>query len=278
LDSSWSVTTTNTGRVAVATTYPYAGSYSLLLDSSVDGTDSIAAAILTQDLTGESDVIQSWAITGLNMGWGLGFDTDGAVASDFDLGDVESWLSEDPVTGTVSADSFVDVAITFTALPTMTNGIYTATLKVNADDPFTSSYKLPMTMTVVSSPTCGFVSSSPDTVGETTTFTNTSTGSNPMTYRWNFGDGSPISAATDPTHAYAQVGSYTTVLTVENSYGPSVCSDTVDIVLPTYMLMVNKVGSGTVTLDPTGGVYDENTTVTLTATADPGWYFNGPAI
>ncbi|MCP4539523.1 MAG: PKD domain-containing protein [Chloroflexi bacterium] len=198
---------------------------------------------------------------------------DGAVASDFDLSDLEPWLSEDPVTGTVSADSMVDVLVTFTALPTMTNGIYTATLKVNADDPFTSSYELPMTMTVVSSPTCGFISSSPDTVDETTVFTNTSTGSNPMVYRWNFGDSSGLSAAENPTHDYAQAGSYTAVLTAENSYGPSVCTGTVDIVLPTYALTVNTVGSGTVTLDPVGGVYDEGTVVTLTANADPGWYF-----
>jgi hypothetical protein len=35
-----------------------------------------------------------------------------------------------------------------------------------------------------------------------------------------------------------------------------------------YVLTVNTVGQGTVTLDPPGGVYDENTVVTLTATPD----------
>ncbi len=48
------------------------------------------------------------------------------------------------------------------------------------------------------------------------------------------------------------------------------------VVPPTFTLTVdNIVGSGTVTLDPPGGVYDEGTIVTLTATPDPGWLFVG---
>jgi uncharacterized repeat protein (TIGR02543 family) len=42
-----------------------------------------------------------------------------------------------------------------------------------------------------------------------------------------------------------------------------------------YTLTVNTVGEGTVTLDPAGGVYDENTTVGLTAAAAAGWVFDG---
>jgi hypothetical protein len=41
-----------------------------------------------------------------------------------------------------------------------------------------------------------------------------------------------------------------------------------------YDLDVTTVGSGTVTLDPAGGVYEEDTEVTLTATADAGWQFS----
>jgi hypothetical protein len=40
-------------------------------------------------------------------------------------------------------------------------------------------------------------------------------------------------------------------------------------------LTANAVGSGIVTLDPPGGVYDENTVVTLTATPELGFQFNG---
>jgi len=42
-----------------------------------------------------------------------------------------------------------------------------------------------------------------------------------------------------------------------------------------FSLTTNITGSGTVTLDPQGGVYDSLTTVTLTATPDPGYVFSG---
>lgn len=57
LGAEWSEYTTEDGRVRVSSDYPYSGTYSLLLDDSVDdGTNSIAAAILTIDLSGQSDV------------------------------------------------------------------------------------------------------------------------------------------------------------------------------------------------------------------------------
>jgi uncharacterized repeat protein (TIGR02543 family) len=48
-----------------------------------------------------------------------------------------------------------------------------------------------------------------------------------------------------------------------------------DGVTPQYTLTVNTVGSGSVTLDPPGGLYDSGTSVELTAEADPGWTFSG---
>jgi uncharacterized repeat protein (TIGR02543 family) len=42
-----------------------------------------------------------------------------------------------------------------------------------------------------------------------------------------------------------------------------------------YVLNVTTVGAGRVTMDPPGGVYNEGTTVTLTAVAEPGWEFGG---
>jgi uncharacterized repeat protein (TIGR02543 family) len=44
---------------------------------------------------------------------------------------------------------------------------------------------------------------------------------------------------------------------------------------PQYTLTVNVVGGGSVTLDPPGGTYVEDTVVELTADADPGWVFSG---
>ncbi len=42
------------------------------------------------------------------------------------------------------------------------------------------------------------------------------------TYEWDFGDGSPVSNETDPTHIYTDEGSYTVTLTVSDSQG---CAD-----------------------------------------------------
>ena len=42
-----------------------------------------------------------------------------------------------------------------------------------------------------------------------------------------------------------------------------------------YSLTVRTVGSGTLVLDPEGGIYDEGTVVRLTASPDPGWEFDG---
>ena len=41
-----------------------------------------------------------------------------------------------------------------------------------------------------------------------------------------------------------------------------------------YMLTVNKVGNGNVTLNPPGDTYDEGTEITLTPTPDTGWIFD----
>jgi hypothetical protein len=43
----------------------------------------------------------------------------------------------------------------------------------------------------------------------------------------------------------------------------------------TYALSITLVGSGTVTLDPPGGVYEPGSTVTLTAVPAAGYLFNG---
>ena len=49
----------------------------------------------------------------------------------------------------------------------------------------------------------------------TVTFTNTTT--NADSYEWNFGDGSPLSTATNPAHAYQNPGTYTVTLTATNT-------------------------------------------------------------
>jgi len=51
-------------------------------------------------------------------------------------------------------------------------------------------------------------------------FVDSSLGSTPMTYQWDFGDGS-TSTEQNPTHMYISRGLYTVTLTVKNAYGMS---------------------------------------------------------
>jgi carboxypeptidase T len=80
-------------------------------------------------------------------------------------------------------------------------------------------------------PTAGFTSSSPDTLGQTTVFTNTSTGTN-LTFVWDFGDGSPTSTEANPSHLYTAAGLYTVTLVAENTLGTDSFSAVVEIVAP----------------------------------------------
>jgi N-acetylneuraminic acid mutarotase len=60
------------------------------------------------------------------------------------------WLSEDPITATLDADTGLPVDVTFTALPGMDAGeVYTATLQVKSTDEFNSLIEIPVQLTVV---------------------------------------------------------------------------------------------------------------------------------
>lgn len=51
----------------------------------------------------------------------------------------------------------------------------------------------------------------------------------PLTVRWNFGDGSPTSTAAAPSHTYAAPGAYTATLTVSDGWTPTPGTDTVTV-------------------------------------------------
>jgi uncharacterized repeat protein (TIGR01451 family) len=68
-------------------------------------------------------------------------------------------------------------------------------------------------------PVAGFsFSPSVPLVGEEVVFTNETTGTEPIEYLWDFGDGA-TSTAEHPTHAYAEAGLYTVTLTATNDLG-----------------------------------------------------------
>lgn len=85
------------------------------------------------------------------------------------------------------------------------------------------------------------VSSTSVFVNGVVTFTNQSTGLNPKTYLWNFGDEN-TSTATSPTHSYAEVGTYSVSLTVTNALGENTMTMT-DLISVTEQVVCQDINT-----------------------------------
>ncbi|MFT6166729.1 MAG: gliding motility-associated-like protein [Vicingaceae bacterium] len=70
--------------------------------------------------------------------------------------------------------------------------------------------------------------------GTPITFTNLTTiAGGPLTYSWDFGDGSAASTQTSPTHSYAAAGTYNVILTATSGQGcDSILSQSITITFP----------------------------------------------
>jgi CSLREA domain-containing protein len=108
-------------------------------------------------------------------------------------------------------------------------------------------------------PAVSFLSSSPDWIGQTTSFTNTTVTSGTTTYLWSFGDG-VTSTQASPTRTYNSPGIYTVVLTATNPARSSVASNPVIVYGPPT---ANYVAY------PTQGIRPLPVTFTSTATTTP---------
>ena len=104
-------------------------------------------------------------------------------------------------------------------------------------------------------------------INESVQFDNQTTDAFPLTYEWDFGDGSAVSTATDPAHTYTTDGQYTVELTAENSQGcvnsmqqpltifplPAISAGADVQVCPNAPVTLNGSGGSTYTWD-NGGV------------------------
>ncbi|MCX8080230.1 MAG: PKD domain-containing protein, partial [Bacteroidia bacterium] len=70
-------------------------------------------------------------------------------------------------------------------------------------------------------------------------FSNNSTGPPPLSYSWNFGDGSPTSTLTNPSHTYTANGVYTVQLTTTHTNG---CASTLSQTLHVFSPTVSAAG------------------------------------
>ncbi|MGD8794660.1 MAG: PKD domain-containing protein, partial [Anaerolineae bacterium] len=108
---------------------------------------------------------------------------------------------------------------------------------------------------IYGTPQAAFASSSPDWLGQTTTFTNTTLGLAPISFAWDLGDGT-TSTSEHPSHAYATPGLYTVCMTATNPGGSDVISDVVTAYGPPTADLAAKPVAGDMPL-----------TVVFTATA-----------
>ncbi len=104
---------------------------------------------------------------------------------------------------------------TFTVVLTATNG--------------RGSSSNTMSITVTTAPQALFIGSpAAGTAPLSVSFTDTSVGS-PTAWRWDFGDGSPISTQRNPLHVYDSVGTFTVVLTATLPGGARTSSQSVTV-------------------------------------------------
>lgn len=112
-----------------------------------------------------------------------------------------------------------------------TAGSFTVSLRVTNDKGCVRTIARPVYINVTSGVKAAFTSSAPTVCSAPAVinFTNSSTGPGTLSYQWDFGDGSPTSAVTNPSHTYTANGSYTVTLVANSSAG---CIDTFRSVVP----------------------------------------------
>jgi len=129
---------------------------------------------------------------------------------------------------------------------TFTPGIYAVTLTVtNAGGSSTMVRTLTVTNPPV--PVAAFtLAPDPPVAGSPVAFTNTSTAVAPVTYLWDFGDGTTSTAAAPAPKTYATPGDYTVRLTVTNAGGTDTTARTVTVRLPAPSFTVTTGDNGRV--------------------------------
>ncbi len=185
-----------------------AGTYTVTLTTTSDyGEDSFSSAITVGDAPVAGFTAPTTAATGEEVAFVNTSTGTAPLAYAWDFGDGASSMVENP------SHAFATV------------GSHVVTLTVTSDygkDSFSSA------ITVGDAPVAGFTASTTAAVGEEVAFNNTSSGTDPLAYAWDFGDGAS-SADENPVHSFAEAGTYTVTLTTTNGYGEDSFSSAITI-------------------------------------------------
>ncbi len=138
-----------------------------------------------------------------------------------------TWLAAAPLSGTLAPAAGVEVLLTLDA-GSLTPGLYRTTLLLVSNDAANPEVPVAVTLTVLPeacAPVTGtsFAWQPPfPLAGQLITLTATATGTPPITFTWNLGDGSFARGPAAITHTYAISGTYDVVLTATNPCGQQV--------------------------------------------------------
>jgi PKD repeat protein len=142
------------------------------------------------------------------------------------------WLDGSPLSGQVSPYGSQEIQLGFYTPPP---GIYTTTLQLASNDPDRPILDIPVALqSACSSPGGVAFSLSPAVpwAGGVITFTGTTiSGTLPVSFGWDFGDGGTGSGQI-VTHTYTSTGSYPVLMTASNCAGDSTASLTLPVASP----------------------------------------------
>jgi subtilisin family serine protease len=179
------------------------------LDWTVDG--SLTSGPWAPPVTISGEATTGDAIQFLTDSWGPALDNDfpqglpfkvfGTTVCD-NLADIP-WLSVSPSSGETLTGATDQVEVSLDAAG-LDAGNYSAYLCVFSNDVQNPQVAVPVEITVLDpvAPTASFTA--PDNVfaGDPVDFTNTTTGTEPIDYTWDFGDGSATSSDPNPQHIF----------------------------------------------------------------------------
>jgi hypothetical protein len=162
------------------------------------------------------------------------------------------WLSASATSGELDPQERQEITLTLDA--PLEHGVYTTTLRIDSNDPDQSEIVIPVSLEVPCSALGGlsfeFMPTAPR-IGESVLFSGgVITGSLPITYTWDFGDGSePINLIGDPEiehtfPALPAVQSYAVSLAAENACTlPVVLEQTITVTPIQVFLPLMRTGA-----------------------------------
>ena len=195
--------------------YTVAGNYAVVLtatntNGSVNAS-TVATIVNLAPVADASNDAQGYAGTSISLGGGASYDPDGHMPLSY------LWRQTGGPTVTLSSAAAISPSFTAPGVPT----VLTFTLTVTDAQGTADATPDEVVVTVLDVPIAGLItqSSSPTTLGQTTTLTASVSAGTNVVYAWDFGDGSPGITGAMVSHVYPAAGAFTATVAATNGSG-----------------------------------------------------------